>query len=312
MFENVGICFQNVVVFALLVLPGWISKKTGLIGKEQSDGISKVLMYVLIPAMILDVMVGTDINGSLAKNSFDTCIAAGLIYVVSLVLLIGYCRLRRSRIEIRKVLVFCAVFNNTGFIGMPFIRQMLGDQALLLATMCEVINDLVLFTIGVLYLGQDQHERFSVKKLISPVLLAAVVGLVLFIGQIRLPQVVMQAVGYFGDATTPIALFIVGLQFGEMPFRSLFESKEVWETVLWRLVLIPGFCLGMLYLLWPDNVLVNTVMVLMFAMPTASTSCVVVEQYGQDVAFATRCILVSTLFMAVTVPLWYGLITYML
>lgn len=157
MFENVGICFQNVVVFALLVLPGWISKKTGLI---------------------------------------------------------GYCRLRRSRIEIRKVLVFCAVFNNTGFIGMPF--------------------------------------------------------------------------------------------------RSLFESKEVWETVLWRLVLIPGLCLGMLYLLWPDNVLVNTVMVLMFAMPTASTSCVVVEQYGQDVAFATRCILVSTLFMAVTVPLWYGLITYML
>lgn len=76
--------------------------------------------------------------------------------------------------------------------------------------------------------------------------------------------------------------------------------------------MIPGFCLGMLYLLWPDNVLVNTVMVLMFAMPTASTSCVVVEQYGQDVAFATRCILVSTLFMAVTVPLWYGLITYML
>lgn len=312
MLENVGICFQNVMVFVLLVLPGWLAKKCGLIGEAQTDGISKVLMYVLIPAMILDVMSGTEPDAGLARSSLYTCVAAGVIYVASMAVLIGYCRLRRTNVEIRKVLVFCAVFNNTGFIGMPFIRQMLGDQALLLATMCEVMNDLVLFTIGVLYLGQEQHERFSIKKLLSPVLVAAVLGLVLFVGHIRLPHVLQQAIGYFGDATTPIALFLVGLQFGEMPFRSLFGSSRVWETVLWRLLLIPAAVLAVLCLICPENGLANTVLVLMFAMPTASTCCVVVGQYGRDVAFATRCILVSTLFMALTVPFWYGMIGYVL
>lgn len=310
MIENMLICLNNVAVFVLLVLPGVVTRKKKMISTAQLDGLSSLLMNILIPAMIIDVMCNVSINSELLHTALYTGIAASLVYLFSMGIAVIYFKLRKTDHLLQKVKVMCVAFNNTGFIGMPFIRLVLGDEALFIASICEMANDLILFTIGIIYLGQQKgkKEGFAWKNLFSPVLISVFVGLFLFLFDIALPDCLGQAISYFGNATTAIALFIVGLQLGEIQLKKLFSQTAVYEVIFWRMVLIPLICMIVLYVAFPQNVLANIVITLMFAMPTASTSSVLARQYRLDYKFATSCVMVGTVLLALTLPVWYGII----
>ena len=47
------IMFRNVIVFVALALPGYILVKTKVLKQEQSGAVSKLLMYVGMPFLIL-------------------------------------------------------------------------------------------------------------------------------------------------------------------------------------------------------------------------------------------------------------------
>ena len=46
--------------------------------------------------------------------------------------------------------MFMLLFGNTGFIGIPVIKALYGTEALFFAAIVEFINDILLFTVGVL------------------------------------------------------------------------------------------------------------------------------------------------------------------
>ena len=62
------------------------------------------------------------------------------------------------------LLVFAAAFANTGLIGMPLIRLLLGQEALFLAAIMEVVNDVLIFTVGILLIQSGCGCRLSYRS----------------------------------------------------------------------------------------------------------------------------------------------------
>ena len=58
---------RNVIVFVALALPGFLLVKTGQLKAEQSGALSKLLMYVGMPFLILSGTINTGLRNAFFK-----------------------------------------------------------------------------------------------------------------------------------------------------------------------------------------------------------------------------------------------------
>ena len=86
------------------------------------------------------------------------------------------------------------------------------------------------------------------------------------------------------------------------------RDRRIYVFCALKLLLIPAASCLAIRLGIGDGGLTGLVSVLLTAMPAPSCTALFSRQYGGDYSLATRCVLVSTLLSAVTIPLWIALI----
>ena len=81
----------------------------------------------------------------------------------------------------RGIMRFCMIFANNGFIGIPLAKAVFGDGSAVMAYLIilNVINNVMLFTLGIFLVSGDK-KTISVKKgLMNPVLISFLIGVAL-------------------------------------------------------------------------------------------------------------------------------------
>ena len=267
---------SSVGVFLLLAIPGYLFTKKKILQSRQVEGLSSVLVNFLWPAMVVDAMARVQADRELVRQAGQAAVWALIIIA------------------------------NTGLIGMPLIRLLLGEEMLFLASVVELVNDVLIFTVGILLIqtGCGRPRRSALGGLLSPGLAGVAIGFFLFATGLRLPEFVAKALSMAADATAPMVLFLVGAQLGEGDLRSLIRDGKAWALTALRLVLIPAAVLGLWRLCIGELTAAGQTLLLLSAMPCGSCCALFTRQYGGDWGLATRCVMLSTLCAAVTVPLW--------
>ena len=294
---------SSVGVFLLLAVPGFIFTKKKILTSRQVEGISSVLVNFLWPAMVVDAMAQARADAELVRQAGQAALWA--LGVIVLGALCAWIWLKVGKIgsEPGGILLFAAAFANTGLIGMPLIRLLLGEKMLFLASMVELVNDVLIFSVGILLIqtGCGKPRRAALRGLLSPGLVGVAVGFLLFATGWKLPAFAGEALSMAADATAPMVLFLVGAQLGEGDLRALVRDGRAWLLTALRLVVVPAAVLalwlifaGELTASWPKN----------FRRPGGSCCAMFTRQYGGDWGLATRCVMLSTLCAVVTVPLW--------
>ncbi len=296
----------SVGVFLLLAIPGFIFTKKGLLKGQQVEGLSSVLVNFLWPAMVVDAMVQTGRTAETARLAGS----AGL-WALVVILLGGVCAwiwLKVGKIGSVPggILVFAAAFANTGLIGMPLIQLLLGEEMLFLASIVELVNDVLIFTVGILLIqtGCGKPRQTALRGLLSPGLAGVAIGFFLLATGAALPGFAAKALSMAADATAPMVLFLVGAQLGESDLSALLRDGRAWGLTVLRLAVVPGLTLLLWRLLVGGLTEAGQAIVLLAAMPGGSCCAIFARQYGGDWGLATRCVMLSTLCAAVTVPLW--------
>lgn len=300
-------CINNVFIFILLVLPGYVGRKLHIIESHHIDGISSIIVNILWPAMVIDVMSKIEVNDDSIRTFLISGAISVLIYLSSSALFFFYWKKRHIRPDLIGILAFCCACNNTGFIGMPFIRACFGDEALFIASVPEIVNDLFIFTIGVAltqYGGEDEKQKWSIKCMLSPGFISVFVGLFLFFFHIPLPSCLSSAFGYLSNSITAMAMLLVGAQLGEIDIKGLFKEKYALEVSFLRLIVVPVLATAGLYFLLPDYKFISKILVLMFSMPCASSCAILARQYNRDYQKATSYVMTSTILLMITLPVW--------
>lgn len=145
------------------------------------------------------------------------------------------------------ILVFAAAFANTGLIGMPLIRLLLGEEMLFLASIVELVNDVFIFTVGILLIqtGCGRPRQAALRGLLSPGLAGVAIGFLLVATGFTLPGFAAEALSMAADATAPMVLLLVGAQLGEGDLKALVRDKKAWILTALRLFVIPAAVLGL-------------------------------------------------------------------
>ena len=280
----------------LLAGIGFLLFKSGKISLEGSRTIGNILIWVSLPAVI--------INGFLIERTPEHVSgmlwsAAGALLILLLSVLVSHLVFRKDAIA-----AFAAAFSNPGFFGIPLVVASLGQQAVFYAAAYVAFLNIGQWTYGVSRLtGQPIHQGFEPRKLIrAPFVIAILTGLLLFAFRIQLPELAKNILNTVAGLNTPLAMFTVGIYLAQTDLLKMLRRKTLYRIAAVRLLVIPAISILLLMLLPSSMREMKTVLLIAAACPVGSNVAVYAQLHGKDYPYAVETVVISTVFSILTLP----------
>ena len=132
-------------LFAIVVV-GYIAGKWGYMGGTFDKKLSKVVIDITCPALILS----SAMTGELPDRRYILPLLG--ISVLTYLLLTGVALLLPRFLTKKKddegVIGFAMMFGNVGFMGYPIVASIFGHEAVFYAAVLNVVNTFTVFTVG--------------------------------------------------------------------------------------------------------------------------------------------------------------------
>ena len=291
----VGILLKQIAIMALLIAVGWVLRRKNFLSEQGTKELGAILLRIIIPCVI----VKSYIVPYSRERLLELGLSAGLALLGFIAaMLIAYAVYgKRRRIE-----NFAAAFCNAGFIGIPLAQAAIGEDGVFYVAASVALLNLFQWTYGV-YIMTDRRDAIRAKTIATnPVVIAIVVGVVLFVGRIPVPEILTSTLGYIAGMNTPVAMILMGTYLARVSWRELLD-RRAYSCVLLRLVVIPAVVLVLFWLLPVSNTAVVMAVFLAPATPVGANICVFAQQYNSDYPFSVVTVCLSTVLSVVTVPL---------
>ena len=296
---------NSLAMIFIMILPGYIFRKRSIISVNQIGAVNSIVVNLTWPCLVIDAMQ-IKFSANTLKDAGYIVIVCFIAFAVIAVLgipIVKHLKLNKSK---QYLVLFMFLQGNTGFIGIPVIKALYGTNALFYAAIVECAHDIFLFTIGVLLIQMSAGVSLKIRPLdlLSPGLVGVIIGIVLFIMDFKLPDVLGGSIEMIGNATTPLTMFSIGFQLGNIRLKEFFKEWQVYAVLFVKLMIVPAITVIILMILSEEIALLEKVIIILFAMPIASVASIFSQQYKGEVEFATKSVLLSTVMSLVTVPIF--------
>ena len=297
---------QQVVVLFLLIGTGVLAVKTGVLRPEHKQALSNLLVYIVVPAMIVN-SYRMEFSAEILRNllaAFGMSTLAILAGTVITLLLTA--RKKDSRTPIFR---FACIFSNAAYMGFPLISALFGSEGLLYASAFVTVFNILLWTMGYGFVSGSSSPKEVVRSLVrTPVLYAVIAGLAVYLLQIPIPNLIAQPLELLAGMNTPLSMMITGMLIAAGSVKSIVADVHIWKLAAVRMVLIPAVCLALFSLLGFHGTAAQVV-VLLECCPAAAITSVFAVQFGHDESFAAGSVVLTTLLSIVVLPLCALVIT---
>ena len=292
-------------LFAMMLVGAWL-KRRGIIDENGKRCLSDLCINVVIPCNIFKSCLI-----ELQPGIFKTCglllLSAVLLQVLCLVL--NRFLFNRYPDQQKKVLQYCTIVPMSGFLGNPIAEGLYSALGVLYTSIFLIPMRIIMWSVGTTYfVANEKMDRKKVLRnvLTHPCLVAIYLGLLCMATQVHLPRVLTETVRYIGNCNSALTMFIVGTILADVKLLTIVNRDTLLFGVL-RLALLPAAAFGLGRLLGLDTVSLG-VSVLMTGMPAGATAAIFAARYDSDAAFATKCVVMTTLLSMLTLPLWSWLV----
>lgn len=310
------ITFNQILIIFIIIAIGVICYKVKLIDDETNNRLSSILLMLVNP-MVIFVSYQREFEKELLEGLLISLLLSVITHVISILishLLIKKKRRKKGNIanhsinkyvdnEDVEVERMSSIYSNVGFMGIPLMYGIFGTEGVFYATASVTIFNIFLWTHGVVMMsGNNEWSLKSMfKKLLSPSIIAIALGLICFLFQIMIPDVVFDAFQHVANINTPFAMLIAGVTIGKTDFKKLITNYRLYFIAFIKLLLIPAVLL-LIYGMLPISNKVFTTAVIMAAAPTATTGILFSLKYKKNAIYSAEIFTVTTLLSAITIP----------
>ena len=306
---------SSVAIFVALAVPGYLLVKTKTLKVEQSLPLSKLLMWVGMPFLILSSTLGLDLKNSTLLTGMGISLGITIGYVAVWFFITALLTKKQGEEKKRGMVRFCMMFSNNGFLGLPLAAAVLGEgtDAYSYLVISNVLTNLLMYTIGIYFVSGDKSNMNLKKVLLNPVLISFVIGIILNLVNINkyIPQVLVYS-NHLKGIVTPVSMVILGMKMGGVKVSSLFTTAKTYYISLFKLVLVPIGAVTIAYFLgeWSGvGVALAFAMLIAFGTPTAGLASTFADAYDGDSEGAAVYTLGTTILSVATMPVLYWLLS---
>ena len=296
------ILLQQIAQLFIIIFLGWAIVKAGILKSEDSKTLSMVLLYIITPCVIL--------NAFQIERTVDTVrmmelslLSAVILSVLSIVL--GGLLAKPFRLDI--VETASVMYPNCTNMVIPLVIGAFGEDWVIYVTCYSMVQTILIWThVRILISGK---RKISLRDLVCNVnILAIMLGLFLFVFQLRLPGVIQSAFSMAGDTIGPVAMLIIGMLMAGIDMQRLRSYRQIWKPVLLRLIVLPVIlvCVAKysgLAALAPHGETLIIISLLSAVAPSASIVTQFSQMFGRDALYASLINTVTMLLCIITMPL---------
>lgn len=296
-------------VFLLIVL-GFILKRTLMRLETQWHGLERLTYYVLFPMLLIQTLVKADLSKVPVAGVGGALLLAAL--VMSLLCLA--IRPLLARLDIDGP-AFTSIFQGATrwqtYVALAVSSNLFGDTGLALASvaMVAIIPLVNVFSVSVLahYASPEKQSARAIAMTVvrNPLIWACAIGLAVNVLHMPLPKIWHEVADALGRSSLAIGLLVTG---AGLHLEGLFRpSLGAAVGVFLKLILMPvlGIALGLWFGLTGANLVIVAAC---SAVPASSSAYVLARQMGGDAPLLAQIITLQTILAAITMPIAIALV----
>lgn len=304
--EYISIVANVAISMFLVMAVGFFMRKSGLIDGVFSKSLSKLVLHLTQPVLIVMTMIKL-------RCTVENTKLLGKILLVSLIVhtlaaVVGWISMKwMKQCNARKLSEHSIIFANVLFFGLPVVEAMFGAEATAWASFYSMIFHIYSWTYGMVILGRERDDiKLNVKKAILNFgTVPCLIGIALYLVNVSdyLPEAVMKSLNYIGSLCTPVSLLVLGGVLATYPIKKLVGDPKVYFVCLIKLIVFPilAFLLTKYALGFDEKICMFTMV--MASLPTASATNMFAELYDIEPGYAATCVGMTTALSVVTLPL---------
>lgn len=309
---NIQIILARMLMLFAMMLAGYLIWKRHWLDEAANQQLSGLVVNIFNPLLVIDGVLGKSAQGTpgllLQNVSFVLFFYVFMILFSFAVVWI----LRPAKAE-RSMYRLMTIFPNVGFMGIPVITSIFGNESMIYIVFYMLGYNLLLYTYGLLLAGKAAEDAGNesaagetkgggFKRMLNPGTIASMAAVIIFLLQPPVPDAAADFFDYMGNATIPLSMLLIGVSIARADLKKIFTNLRVYAFTILKMMVLP---IGMALLLkgLSADPVVFGVFILQLAMPVGSIVTLIAKESGADEACSTNGIVLSTLASIVTIPL---------
>ena len=292
-------------LFAMLIM-GYILVKAGLIKNNESKSISVISVYLVMPCVIINAFQ-VEATPEVQQGLIWAFIAAGAAHVIFLVANMIFRPIFKLDVIERASLIY----PNAAMLVIPLVKNLLGQQYVIYSSAFVIIQTILLWTQCKNMLCGEEKIEWK-KVLLNINIISIIIGLLLFILKIELPEPVTSVMSSMSDMVGPLGMLLAGMVIAEAPLSAVFGKKRNYLTVVLRLFVYPVLALLVLKIILPFVTLEDSKNILLTVYlacitPACATITTMAQLYDRDAPHASAIYVLTTTLAIITMPIMTSL-----
>ena len=304
---------NNMLMILALMIIGYILNRTHLIPASLETVVSKLIVYIFLPALLINTFMTQCTPENLRANTMLILYGTGFFFLSILAATFVTELIAHHDENLRGIYRYSLTFPNTGGVGTPLMLAMYGT-----AGYFQLSLFILPFSIGTYVWGIEQlrpltkehpKHRLSLRGLFNAAMVAELIGFLLGITGVAqyLPAMIPDTLSKLGGCYPLLSLILLGYVIADYDPKEIIDIKADVVISLFRLILFPAAFLGLLTLLGAPQI-VRVVTAIAFACPCGMNTVVYGTAFGQDSRIGAGLLLVTNLLAVLTMPLMQLLI----
>lgn len=296
----------KIIELFLIMLLGFILVKSKLIKAEDSLLLSKLSLYLFMPAVIIN-----SFNITLTDEIMSGLALAFLAAIAIHIVLLPVGRIYRKLSGATSAEQASVVYSNAGNLIIPIVSYVLGDEWVIHSLAFLSVQIFFLWTHGIRLFNKS--EKLDIKKILLNInIIAIVIGFIMMLSGLRLPKIIGAVTSSLGSMLGPVGMIIAGMLASRIDFKKVMKSGRIYIVTAMRMIVCPIIMLLLLKLGfgWTGTESADSVLLISFLAsitPAASTVMQFAQISNSDADFAAAINIVTTIVCIITMPVFVAL-----
>jgi malonate transporter len=283
-------------IIGAVILVGYIVGRTNILGDNARPVLSRIVFFVLSPCLLFTVLAEADVHTLFSRLFAVSAISA--IVAILVFFVVAKLIWRRSLAD-ATVGAAASGYVNANNIGLPVAVYVLGNAAYpapVILLQLIVLAPVILTILDVTTSGRASIGRILLQPVRNPLLIASVLGVLLAVTGVKLPDPVMAPFSLIGAAAVPVVLISFGMSLhGQRVFEAGSGRKDVVLATALKLALMPVVAWMLGHFVFGIAGKDLFAVVALAALPTAQNVYNYAQRYASAETLARDTVLITTI-----------------
>jgi predicted permease len=224
---------QKIFQLFIAMVLGFLLTKLGLLKQEDSLSLSRLSLYLLLPAAIIHSF-NVEMTREILGGFLISCAAGIVLHLLFLGIDFAFAKIAHASAA-ERASVF---YSNAANLIIPIVSFILGSEWVIYSLGFMMVQLVFIWSHGVRLFERGKKINFR-KILLNPTILAIAVGMTLMLAGIRLPSLVSDVAASLGGVLGYVGMLIAGITATKIDLKRTVKNKRLYLTSLMRVVFCP-------------------------------------------------------------------------